>query len=168
MPPSSAPETSPRPRGPFVASWPICAPARGVGDAAGDAAAHRAVAHPAHRRGEERPRARRHDGVEAPLRHCARHAQAAPPTSGVAATPNSDWPELFLMPFLVRARARRKLSIDRASVAHCPGDAPRRIEYKHSSKISCGNLAARKIASAQLPFKASMQAFIETNGMAAK
>ena len=70
--------------------------------------------------------------------------------------------------FLVRARARRKLSIDRASVAHCPGDVPRRIEYKHSSKISCGNLAARKIASAQLPFKASMQAFIETNGMAAK
>ena len=42
------------------------------------------------------------------------------------------------------------------------------LEYKHSSKISCGNLAARKIASAQLPFKASMQAFIETNGMAAK
>ena len=110
MPPSSAPETSPRPRGSFVASWPIFAPARGFGDAAGDAAAHRAVAHPAHRRGEERPRARRHDGVEAPLRHCARHAQAAPPTSGVAATPNSDWPELFFS-----ARPRAPQIIDRQS-----------------------------------------------------
>ena len=150
--PSSAPETSPRCRGSFVTSWCIVAPARGSGDAAGDAAAHRAVAHPAHRRGEERPHSRRRDGVEAPLRHCARHAQAAPPTSGVAATPNSDWPELFL----VRARARRKLSIDRASVAHCPGDAPRRIEYKHSSKISYDDTVVelRKIASAQLPFKA--------------
>jgi hypothetical protein len=58
--------------------------------------------------------------------------------------------------FLVRARARRKLSIDRASVAHCPGDAPRRIEYKHSSKISYDDTVVelRKIASAQLPFKA--------------
>ena len=99
MPPSSAPETSPRPRGPFVASWPIFAPARGFGDAAGDAAAHRAVAHTAHRRGEERPRARRHDGVEAPLRHCARNARAAPPG-------RRRWPALLqlgLNCFLVRA-----------------------------------------------------------------
>ena len=81
--PSSAPETSPRRRGPFMASLCIVAPARGSGDAAGAAHAHRAAAaHPARRRGEERPRARRHDGVEAPLRHCARHA-AAPP-AGVA------------------------------------------------------------------------------------
>ncbi len=80
--PSSAPKTSPRCRGSFVASLPIVAPARGSGDAAGAAHAHRAAAHPARRRGEERPRARRHDGVEAPLRHCARHA-AAPP-AGVA------------------------------------------------------------------------------------
>ena len=80
--PSSAPETSQRRRGSFVASWCIVAPARGFGDAAGDAAAHRAVAHPAHRRGEERPRARRHDGVEAPLRHSARHA-AAPPAAAL-------------------------------------------------------------------------------------
>ena len=83
--PSSAPETSQRCRGSFVASWPIVAQARGSGDAAGAAHAHRAAAaHPAHRRGEERPRARRHDGVEAPLRHCARHAGAAPPAGGVA------------------------------------------------------------------------------------
>ena len=80
--PSSAPETSPRPRGPFVVSLSIVAHARGSGNATGAAGAHRAAAHPAHRRGEERPRARRHDGVEAPLRHCARHA-AAPP-AGVA------------------------------------------------------------------------------------
>ena len=44
------------------------------------------------------------------------------------------------------------------------------LEYKHSSKISYDDTVVelRKIASAQLPFKASMQAFIETNGMAAK
>ena len=81
--PSSAPETSPRPRGPFVVSLSIVAHARGSGNATGAAGAHRAAAHPAHRRGEERPRARRHDGVEAPLRHCARHAWAAPQASGV-------------------------------------------------------------------------------------
>ena len=100
--PSSAPETSPRRRGSFVALWCIVAPARGSGDAAGDAAAHRAVAHPAHRRGEERPRARRHDGVEAPLRHSARHA-AAPPA---AALRNAEPEQLGCLNFfLVRARA---------------------------------------------------------------
>ena len=121
MPPSSAPETSPRHRGPFVASWPIFAPARGFGDAAGAAGAHRAAAHPAHRRGEERPRARRHDGVEAPLRHYARHAWAAPQASGVAATPLLLDKLLGLNCFLVRARTRGKLLIDRPSVAHCSG-----------------------------------------------
>ena len=75
--PSSAPETSPRCRGSFVASLPIVAPARGSGNAAGAAHAHRVAAHPARRRGEERPHSRRDDGVEAPLRHCARHARAA-------------------------------------------------------------------------------------------
>ena len=80
--PSSAPEPSPRRRGSFVASWCIVAPARGSENAAGAAHAHRVAAHPARRRGEERPHARRHDGVEAPLHHCARHA-AAPP-AGVA------------------------------------------------------------------------------------
>ena len=65
MPPSSAPETSPRTRGPFVASWPIFAPARGFGDAAGAAEAHRAAADPARRRSEERPRAWRPDGIDA-------------------------------------------------------------------------------------------------------
>ena len=81
--PSSAPETSPRCRGSFVASLPIVAPARGSENAAaGAAGAHWAAAQPARRRGEERPHSRCHDGVEAPLRHCARHA-AAPP-AGVA------------------------------------------------------------------------------------
>ena len=97
--PSSAPETSQRCRGSFVASWPIVAQARGPGDAAGAAHAHRAAAHPARRRGEERPRARRHDGVEAPLRHCARNARAAPPG-------RRRWPALLqlgLNCFLVRA-----------------------------------------------------------------
>ena len=102
--PSSAPETSPRCRGSFVASLCIVAPARGSGDAAGDAAAHRAVAHPAHRRGEERTRARCHDGVDAQLRYCA-------PTRGLphrqAASNNAlqlCWPELF---FSARAHARQ-------------------------------------------------------------
>ena len=81
--PSSAPETSPRCRGSFVASLPIVAPPRGSEiAAAGAAGAHWAAAQPARRRGEERPHSRCHDGVEAPLRHCARHA-AAPP-AGVA------------------------------------------------------------------------------------
>ena len=105
MPPSSAPKTSPRRRGPFMASLLyIVAPARGSGDAAGDAAAHRAVAHPAHRRGEERTRARCHDGVDAQLRYCA-------PTRGLphrqAASNNAlqlCWPELF---FSARAHARQ-------------------------------------------------------------
>ena len=80
--PSSAPETSQRRRGSFVTSWCIVAPTRGSGDAAGAAHAHRAAAaHPARRRGEERPHPRRHDGVEAPLRHCACNARAAPPAS---------------------------------------------------------------------------------------
>ena len=102
--PSSAPETSPRPRGPFVVSLSIVAQARGSGNAAGDAAAHRAVAHPAHRRGEERTRARCHDGVDAQLRYCA-------PTRGLphrqAASNNAlqlCWPELF---FSARAHARQ-------------------------------------------------------------
>ena len=97
--PSSAPETSPRRRGSFVALWCIVAPARGSGDA-GAAHAHRAAAaHPTRRRGEERPRARRHDGVEAPLRHCARNARASPPG-------RRRWPALLqlgLNCFLVRA-----------------------------------------------------------------
>ena len=49
--PSSAPETSPRRRGPFMAPLRIVAPTRGSGDAAGAAHAHRAAAHPARRRG---------------------------------------------------------------------------------------------------------------------
>ena len=107
--PSSAPETSPRPRGPFVVSLSIVAQARGSGNATGAAGAHRAAAHPAHRRGEERPRARRHDGVEAPLYHCARHAGAAPPAGGVATTPSSSLPGLIF--FLVRARAANYIYI---------------------------------------------------------
>ena len=101
--PSSAPETSHRCRGSFVASWPIVAQARGPGDAAGAAHAHRAAAHPARRRGEERPRARRHDGVEAPLRHCARHA-AAPPAGVAVQRFAAAWPGLNC--FLGRARVR--------------------------------------------------------------
>ena len=101
--PSSAPETSPRRRGPFMASLCIVAPARGSGDAAGAAHAHRAAAaHPARRRGEERPHPRRHDGVEAPLCHCARHARAAPPAGGAGQRPRS----LALNCFLVRTRPR--------------------------------------------------------------
>ncbi len=104
--PSSAPETSPRCCGSFVASLPIVAPARGSENAAGAAHAHRAAAaHPARRRDEERPHARRHDGVEAPLRHCARHA-AAPP-AGVAVQRFAlrlACPELF---FSARASARQ-------------------------------------------------------------
>ena len=101
--PSSAPETSQRCRGSFVASWSIVAQARASGDAAGAAHAHRAAAaHPAHRRGEERPLPRRHNGVEAPLRHCARNAWAAPQAWR--------WPSallhLGLNCFLVRARTR--------------------------------------------------------------
>ena len=103
--PSSAPETSQRCRGSFVASLPIVAPARVSENAAGAAGAHRAVAHPARRRGEERPHPRRHDGVEAPLRHCARHAWAASPASGVVQRfPALPWPELF---FSARAHARQ-------------------------------------------------------------
>ena len=100
--PSSAPETSQRCRGSFVASWCIVAPARGSENAAGAAEAHRVAAHPACRRGEERPHARRHDGVEAPLRHCARNARAAPPG-------RRRWPALWqlgLNCFLVRTRPR--------------------------------------------------------------
>ena len=68
LPPSSAPDTSPRRRGP----WSIFTPARGFGNAAGAAEAHKAAAHPARRRGEERPHSRRRgDGVEARLRHWA-------------------------------------------------------------------------------------------------
>ena len=100
--PSSAPKTSPRCRGSFVASLPIVAPARGSGDAAGAAHAHRAAAHPARRRGEERPRARRHDGVEAPLRHCARNAWGCP--AGRRRCGNAAR-QLGLNCFLVRARA---------------------------------------------------------------
>ena len=71
LPPSSAPDTSPRRRGPFMASLSIT-PARGSKNAAGAAEAHKAAAHPARRRGEERPHLRRRgDGVEAPLRHRA-------------------------------------------------------------------------------------------------
>ena len=103
--PSSAPETSQRCRGSFVASWPIVAQARGSGDAAGAAHAHRAAAaHPARRRGEERPHSRRHDGVEAPLRHCARHA-AAPP-AGVAVQRFALRLAAALFCFLVRTRPR--------------------------------------------------------------
>ena len=103
MPPSSAPETSPRHHGPFMAPLYIVAPTRGSGDAAGAAHAHRAAAaHPARRRGEERPYPRRHDGVEAPLHHCARHA-AAPPA---AALRNAEPEQLGCLNFfLVRARA---------------------------------------------------------------
>ena len=72
--PSFAPETSQRRRGSFVASWPIVAQARGSENAAGAAEAHRAAA--ARRRGEERPRSRRHDGGEAPLRHWSPRAAA--------------------------------------------------------------------------------------------
>ena len=72
LPPSSAPDTSPRRRGPFMASWSIFTPARGSKNAAGAAEAHKAAAHPARRRGEERPHLRRRgDGVEARLRHWA-------------------------------------------------------------------------------------------------
>ena len=110
--PSSAPEPSPRRRGSFVASLPIVAPARGSGDAAGAAHAHRAAAaHPARRRGEERPHARRHDGVEAPLRHCVRNARAAPPG-------RRRWPALWqpgLNCFLVRAQ----LYARQASISCC-------------------------------------------------
>ena len=99
--PSSAPETSQRRRGSFVTSWCIVAPTRGSGDAAGAAHAHRAAAaHPARRRGEERPRARRHDGVDAPLHHCARHAGAA---GRRRCATSSSLPGLNF--FLVRARA---------------------------------------------------------------
>ena len=78
LPPSSAPDTSPRRRGPFMASS-IFAPARGSGNAAGAAGAHKAAAHPARRRGEERPHSRRRgDGVEALLRHRASPAGSPP------------------------------------------------------------------------------------------
>ena len=71
LPPSSAPDTSPRRRDPFMASLSIT-PARGSKNAAGAAGAHKAAAHPARRRGEERPHLRRRgDGVEALLRHRA-------------------------------------------------------------------------------------------------
>ena len=80
LPPSSAPCTSPRRRGPHVtASLSFVAPARGSGNAAGAAAAHKAAAHPARRRGEERPHLRRRgDGVEALLRHPVSHARGSP------------------------------------------------------------------------------------------
>ena len=103
--PSSAPETSQRCRGSFVASWPIVAQARGSGDAAGDAAAHRAAAHAAHRRGEERPRARRHDGVDAPLRHCKPRA-GCPADRRRCGNAKLHWPEFF---FSARARTRARL-----------------------------------------------------------
>ena len=71
LPPSSAPDTSPRRRDPFMASLSIT-PARGSKNAAGAAGAHKAAVHQAHHRGEERPHLRRRgDGVEAPLRHRA-------------------------------------------------------------------------------------------------
>ena len=73
LPPSSAPDTNPRRRGQFMA-LSIFTPARGSGNAAGAAAAHKAAAHP-RRRGEERPHLRRRgDGVEALLRHRSSHA----------------------------------------------------------------------------------------------
>ena len=106
MPPSSAPETSPRPRGPFVASWPIFAPARGSGDAAGAAHAHRAVAHPAHRRGEERPRARRRDGVNAQLRYCAPTRGLPRRQAALRQRQAPAWPDFFLS---ARARAANYL-----------------------------------------------------------
>ena len=82
LPPSSAPDTSPRRSGPFMASWSIFAPARGSKNAAGAAEAHKAAAHPARRRGEERPHSRRRgDGVEALLRH--RASPAGSPSAGV-------------------------------------------------------------------------------------
>ena len=100
--PSSAPETSPRCRGSFVASLPIVAPARGSENAAGAAGAHRVAAHPARRRGEERHHTRCH-GVEAPLRHCARHARAAPPAGGAG---HAALCGLALNCFLVGSRPR--------------------------------------------------------------
>ena len=115
--PSSAPETSQRCRGSFVASWPIVAQARGSGDAAGAAHAHRAAAaHPTHRRGEERPRARRHDGVEAPLRHWVRHA-AAPPAARCATPSSWAWPDFF---FSARARTRTSFSAMMELIADVP------------------------------------------------
>ena len=78
LPPSSAPDTSPRRHGPFLASWSIFLPARGSKNAAVAAEAHEAAAQPARRRGEERPHLRRRgDGVEALLRHRTSHARAA-------------------------------------------------------------------------------------------
>ena len=72
LPPSSAPDTSPRRRCPFMASWSIFTPARGSKNATVAAEAHEAAAQPARRRGEERPHLRRRgDGVEALLRHRA-------------------------------------------------------------------------------------------------
>ena len=88
LPPSSAPDTSPRRSGPFMASWSIFAPARGSKNAAGAAEAHKAAAHPARRRGEERPHSRRRgDGVEALLRHRASKPRGQPLPAGVAAVP---------------------------------------------------------------------------------
>ena len=78
LPPSSAPDTSPRRHGPFLASWSIFLPARGSKNAAVAAEAHEAAAQPARRRGEERPHLRRRgDGVEALLRHPASHARGS-------------------------------------------------------------------------------------------
>ena len=69
LPPSSAPDTSPRRRDPFMASS-IFASTRASGNAAVAAEAQKAAAHPGRRRGEERPHSRRRgDGVEALLRH---------------------------------------------------------------------------------------------------
>ena len=106
--PSSAPETSPRPRGPFVVSLSIVAQARGSGNAAGDAAAHRAVAHPAHRRGEERPRARRHDGVNAQLRYCAPTRGLPRRQAALRQRQAPAWPDFF---FSARARAANYLYV---------------------------------------------------------
>ena len=84
LPPSSAPDTSPRRRDPFMASLSIT-PARGSKNAAGAAEAHKAAAHPARRRGEERPHTRRRgDGVEALLRHRASKPHGQPLPAGVA------------------------------------------------------------------------------------
>ncbi len=106
--PSSAPETSPRRRGPFMAPLRIVAPTRGSGDAAGAAHAHRAVAHPAHRRGEERSRARRRDGVNAQLRYCAPTRGLPRRQAALRQRQAPAWPDFF---FSARARAANYLYV---------------------------------------------------------
>ena len=109
LPPSSAPDTSPRRHGPFLASWSIFMPARGSKNAAGAAEAHEAAAQPARtpRRGAP--------SLAAPRRW--RRGAVAPsnkPCAGSAAFP------------LARLTPRRRPGQPAPSVVHLLPGQPRR------------------------------------------